>query len=471
MLARLLLLLLCLYPAWLALLALHEAGHVLHAWLSGGVVERVHLPLIGFSHTQFASNPRPLFVAWGGVIWGAGLPLAGVLALWAALRPARPSGAAGRLCRAALAFAGLCMVVNGAYIGTAPILAVGDAQDLVRLGVPAWLLGLGGALLCAGGVAALAAARDGRRACGLFGRARDCGQSVGRVARPGAHAPRQDSPAHGDAPVPADDVAECFCPNCGYNLRGLPRPVCPECGRDVSALLSERSLIPWVNATRWNAPVAFWRTAVLLLLQPRWFCCEVVRPVDWRVARRFAWMAAAQAWLSAPLTMVGLVASGQWRARAIFELFPLWLWGVFLVGWLLLWFGLGGIQTYWFQPRAVADELRRRTLALSWYAAGGWALGMFCWPVAWVVAHQLPRTPQHLAMSLPILCAMALLAAIPAIVWWWATVRLSVCLYRSVQRAVWTGVAIVLFGWLFVAVWLLFLIGLPFLLATAIESL
>lgn len=56
------------YPAWLAMMALHECGHILHAWLSGGDVQRVTIPLWGFSITEFGRNPHPAFVAWGGAV-------------------------------------------------------------------------------------------------------------------------------------------------------------------------------------------------------------------------------------------------------------------------------------------------------------------------------------------------------------------------------------------------------------------
>ena len=56
------------YVAWLAMLAVHEAGHVLHAAATGGKVVRVELPLLGFSQTHVAPNPRPAVVAWGGAL-------------------------------------------------------------------------------------------------------------------------------------------------------------------------------------------------------------------------------------------------------------------------------------------------------------------------------------------------------------------------------------------------------------------
>ena len=69
------------------MMAVHEFGHVLHAWASGGVVAQVSLPLLSFSKTDLSQNPHPLFVAWGGAIWGCIIPLillVGARFLWPA---------------------------------------------------------------------------------------------------------------------------------------------------------------------------------------------------------------------------------------------------------------------------------------------------------------------------------------------------------------------------------------------------
>src|SRR4051812_23198633 len=99
-----------LYAAWLVMMFVHEAGHVLHAWLSGGAVNRVHIPLVGFSQTFYSANPRPGFVAWGGPVWGCTIPLI-LLGL------ARVFRMPERVPRAAQFFAGFCLIANGAYLG------------------------------------------------------------------------------------------------------------------------------------------------------------------------------------------------------------------------------------------------------------------------------------------------------------------------------------------------------------------
>jgi hypothetical protein len=121
-----LLLALAAYPAWLTMSAVHEGGHVLHASLSGGRVERVYLPLTDFSRTALAVNPHPLFVACGGPLWGCLIPLALLAAAHAAHRAVAPA----RL------FAGFCLICNGAYIGLGPTMTAGDGHDLLRHGAP-----------------------------------------------------------------------------------------------------------------------------------------------------------------------------------------------------------------------------------------------------------------------------------------------------------------------------------------------
>ena len=62
--------------AWLLLQAVHEFGHVLGAWLTGGTVQRVVLHPLNISRTDVGPNPRPLIVVWAGPIFGVLAPLA-----------------------------------------------------------------------------------------------------------------------------------------------------------------------------------------------------------------------------------------------------------------------------------------------------------------------------------------------------------------------------------------------------------
>ncbi|HEX4142365.1 MAG TPA: hypothetical protein VHY91_02350 [Pirellulales bacterium] len=137
------LLLLSAYASWLLMMAVHESGHVLNAWLSGGHVARVRFGLFELSETELSKNPHPQFVDWGGPVWGCLIPLA-ILALARGWRrvPKRYS----------CFFAGLCLIANGAYIGIGWVDGAGDAGTLLREGVPRWLMVLVGLLTLAAGL-------------------------------------------------------------------------------------------------------------------------------------------------------------------------------------------------------------------------------------------------------------------------------------------------------------------------------
>lgn len=111
--------------SWLGMMAVHEFGHVLNAYLSGGRVSRLVLDPSDISHTELSANPHPMFVAWGGVVWGTAIP-ATLLLLARAGR--------SELRHLASFFGGFCLVANGAYLVAGVATRAGDPGDLLRLG-------------------------------------------------------------------------------------------------------------------------------------------------------------------------------------------------------------------------------------------------------------------------------------------------------------------------------------------------
>lgn len=145
--------------AWLGMQQVHELGHCVGAWLTGGRVERVVLPFVGFSRTDLAESPRPLVVAWAGPVVRVLLPVAAwLLAEWLQF-----SGAF--LLRF---FAGVCLLANGVYIGIRSFDRVGDCGDLLRHGAHGWQLWLFGFITAPMGLSLWHGL--GRR----FGLGRDC---------------------------------------------------------------------------------------------------------------------------------------------------------------------------------------------------------------------------------------------------------------------------------------------------------
>ena len=117
--------------SWLGMMAVHEFGHCLHAWMSGGNVSKVVLHPLVISRTDLFRNPHPLFVAWGGAVIGTLVPFALFVVV--------------AMCRFSLTyifrfFAGFCLIINGIYIAEDSIFKAGDGGDMIRYGTPQWVL-------------------------------------------------------------------------------------------------------------------------------------------------------------------------------------------------------------------------------------------------------------------------------------------------------------------------------------------
>ncbi len=129
--------------SWLGMQAVHELGHVVAAWATGGSVKRVVLNPLAISRTDVAPNPSPLTVAWAGPLVGTLLPLAlAAVAKWTKFRGGRYADF----------FVGFCLIANGAYLGIGSIDGVGDAGELLRHGSPVTLLLAFGVAAVAGGL-------------------------------------------------------------------------------------------------------------------------------------------------------------------------------------------------------------------------------------------------------------------------------------------------------------------------------
>ncbi|MBI1312205.1 hypothetical protein GC176_13020 [bacterium] len=122
---------------WFGMMIVHEAGHVVGAWLTGGKVTSVVLHPLAISRTDVEPNPRPHFVVWAGPVVGVLVPI-GIWRMFALFQ--RPETFLLRF------FAGFCAVANGLYLGVGSFDRVGDAGDLLRSGAESWQLWLFGFL-------------------------------------------------------------------------------------------------------------------------------------------------------------------------------------------------------------------------------------------------------------------------------------------------------------------------------------
>ena len=134
-----------------AAVAFHELGHAAGYWQSGGTVSRIVMlaPLpAGYVH---GNGPTPWMHAWGGVVLGASSTLPALL-----LARCVPFGSPARY--AARMVAAFCLAHNGIYLFVGGLAPFADAQQMIGLGAPRWLLVLLGIPLLAGFVVVLASA-------------------------------------------------------------------------------------------------------------------------------------------------------------------------------------------------------------------------------------------------------------------------------------------------------------------------
>ena len=103
------------------MMAVHELGHVVATYATGGTVIKVDLEPLSISHTEYGELPHPGIVVWSGPIIGSLLPLVVV-----------PAGKVGQF------FAGFCLVANGAYIGLGSFAGIGDCALMLLTGTPKW---------------------------------------------------------------------------------------------------------------------------------------------------------------------------------------------------------------------------------------------------------------------------------------------------------------------------------------------
>jgi hypothetical protein len=128
---QILLVLSLLWLSWLAMMLVHEGGHVVGAVCTGGRVRRMVWHPAALSRTDVWPNPHPLIEVWAGPAVGSLVPLV-IAGVASAFRL--------RVGYLVWVVAGFCLIANGAYLGVGAVSPVGDAAELIKHGTPSWWL-------------------------------------------------------------------------------------------------------------------------------------------------------------------------------------------------------------------------------------------------------------------------------------------------------------------------------------------
>ncbi len=244
-----------------------------------------------------------------------------------------------------------------------------------------------------------------------------------------------------------------LCPRCDYNLTGLPRPRCPECGfefewHEVGAA-RPRPTIRFEQASGWDRLPAFFITWITVLVTPWIFAQQIVRQARVRWALVFA----AACFAFTPLSFV-------------FEPQPELL---DLAGWWIIAAFYLPVQTLVLAAADVAHWKHFRASLRFWLAAGCYtsavvATEVFGSPL--MTAGDLWRLASGVRFPILINAEMYALTLTAAIGWgqlalW--VIGLGCCYFARLRRRNWSGL------WTSVATGLL-LLGLILLHSLALEA-
>jgi hypothetical protein len=186
-----------------------------------------------------------------------------------------------------------------------------------------------------------------------------------------------------------------FCPDCGYDLRGIDSDRCPECGLGLHGAAG--FAIPWSHRQEMGRARAFWRTVRLAAVHPKSLATAAGEPVEYAAAQRFRWLVVALASLppivffliyvwrkrgTRFLSVAGndLLSFLPWLADPLREIALIWSAGatfapVLPIGVVVMFFLATGAAGYWFRPGHLNVARQDRAVAISRYA---------CAPLAWL---------------------------------------------------------------------------------------
>ena len=289
----------------------------------------------------------------------------------------------------------------------------------------------------------------------------------------------QSTTAMEPARVEAEDDSGAECPECGYDLRGVPPDSarCPECGLEIDPVAARKPHLPWVHRRQIGRVRAFIRTALLVTLQPRRFVEDVRRPAERRDGVLFRAIVVAlvllplafMTWVETPFdprmieSVVQDIASGVPSAQG--WLVPT-LYGVewaavrvaCVAGGLV---ALTGAGLPFLRGGDMTATRRGRARALAHYTCAPLLVVPTYFLVGVAVAVLANRA---FMVVMGYLLAGAILLVLAVLDWWWVQVLLVHRATGSVRRAVRAG-ALLPVLWVMLA--FVFLIVLPWLVGWA----
>lgn len=248
----------------------------------------------------------------------------------------------------------------------------------------------------------------------------------------------------------SETTEDLFCPQCGYNLRGLSSANCPECGLVLDRADMLYSRLPWTHRQRIGYFRAYWRTLILGTFKTPDLAEELARPVSFRDAQLFRFITIVVGW--APLATASLILALVFQKQGTF----LWngfgmsamassvnrfaldvLWplgagvtfpGVFPLSLAVFLILLSGVSSYFFHPRSMPPKLQNRGVAMSYYACAAIAFLPVMLLIAGVAVAVANTSFANTSFGFTVTAILGMLAGCAPLVllfiWWVNTLRL-----------------------------------------------
>jgi hypothetical protein len=215
--------------------------------------------------------------------------------------------------------------------------------------------------------------------------------------------------------------ADLYCPDCGYNLRGLTSRRCPECGLVLDFIESDTPIIPWERRRELGRFRAYWQTVLMVMFRNKLFCRAAYRPVGYRDSQRFRWLCILHVFVAMIVFVPVSWALGSDAFSESTDVFGTWFIAFFCVCVLLTLLALTGLPSYFFHPKHLSVDQQNRAVALSYYSCAvlAWA------PLLFALFAAIPLVPEEHNLDLVLLSVTIALAAVLPVEWLIVVIRIA----------------------------------------------
>lgn len=217
---------------------------------------------------------------------------------------------------------------------------------------------------------------------------------------------------------------DIYCPQCGYNLRGVEHERCAECGLELDFIEGGRRIIPWERRGEIGRLRAFFATVWMATRAPRRLSWAAYQPLDWKAALRFRTIA---------VVLASLAIVAWWAVYRVFfkegpeQIEEMFGWGFYPTTFLGMLLGLAiytGLPTYAFIVRKQTAEAQNRALTIAQYGAGPlvWLV-----PLVGVLAAVFPIMNEQYSIVIWIALSVGVLLFVHGLVdWSWSRLAIGV---------------------------------------------